>query len=93
MRTGADGVWAAGDCAEKFHRVSRRQVAIALGTYANKEGRTAGINIGGGTAHFPGVLGTAVTKPPSPPSSSAVCAACSPHSFSPPPPPWCSSWP
>jgi len=62
MRTDADGVWAAGDCAEKFHRVSRRQVAIALGTYANKEGRTAGINIGGGTAHFPGVLGTAVTK-------------------------------
>ncbi len=62
MRTGADGVWAAGDCAEKFHRVSRRPVAIALGTYANKEGRIAGINIGGGSARFPGVLGTAVTK-------------------------------
>lgn len=29
MRTGADGVWATGDCAEMFHRVSRRQVAIA----------------------------------------------------------------
>ncbi len=62
MRTRAEGVWAAGDCAEKFHRVSRRHVTIALGTYANKEGRTAGINIGGGTAHFPGILGTAVTK-------------------------------
>lgn len=62
MRTRAEGVWAAGDCAEKFHRVSRRPVAIALGAYANKEGRTAGINIGGGTAHFPGVLGTAITK-------------------------------
>jgi len=55
-------VWAAGDCAEKFHRVSRRPVTIALGTYASKEGRTAGINIGGGYATFPGVLGTAVTK-------------------------------
>jgi NADPH-dependent 2,4-dienoyl-CoA reductase/sulfur reductase-like enzyme len=62
LRTGVEGVWAAGDCAEKFHRVSRRPVTIALGTYANKEGRTAGINNGGGYATFPGVLGTAVTK-------------------------------
>jgi NADPH-dependent 2,4-dienoyl-CoA reductase/sulfur reductase-like enzyme len=62
LRTGVEGVWAAGDCVEKFHRVSRRPVTIALGTYANKEGRTAGINIGGGYATFPGVLGTGVTK-------------------------------
>jgi NADPH-dependent 2,4-dienoyl-CoA reductase/sulfur reductase-like enzyme len=62
MRTGTDGVWAAGDCAEKFHRVARRPVAIALGTHANKEGRVAGINIGGGYATFPGVVGTAVSK-------------------------------
>ncbi|MGH3627048.1 MAG: FAD-dependent oxidoreductase [Sciscionella sp.] len=62
MRTRIDGIWAGGDCVEKFHRVSRRPVAIALGTHANKEGRTAGINIGGGYATFPGVVGTAVTK-------------------------------
>jgi len=62
MRTPVEGVWAAGDCTEKFHRVSRKAVAIALGTHANKEGRIAGINIGGGYAGFPGVLGTAVTK-------------------------------
>ncbi len=62
LQTGAEGVWAAGDCVEKFHRVSRRPVTFALGTYANKEGRTAGINIGGGYATFPGVLGTTVTK-------------------------------
>jgi NADPH-dependent 2,4-dienoyl-CoA reductase/sulfur reductase-like enzyme len=62
MRTRSDGVWAAGDCAEKFHLVSRRNVAIALGTHANKEGRTAGINLGGGYETFPGVLGTAVSK-------------------------------
>nr|MDP9453941.1 flavoprotein oxidoreductase [Actinomycetota bacterium] len=37
-------------------------VSIALGTHANKEGRVAGINIGGGYATFPGVIGTAVTK-------------------------------
>jgi NADPH-dependent 2,4-dienoyl-CoA reductase/sulfur reductase-like enzyme len=62
LQTTAPGVWAAGDCVEKFHRVSRRPVTIALGTHANKEGRTAGINIGGGYATFPGVVGTAVTK-------------------------------
>ena len=33
-----------------------------LGTHANKQGRVAGINIGGGYATFPGVVGTAVTK-------------------------------
>ena len=62
MRTNREGVWAAGDCVETFHRVSRRPVAIALGTHANKQGRVAGINLGGGYATFPGVVGTAITK-------------------------------
>ncbi len=62
MQTSIDGVWSAGDCAEKFHLVARKPVAIPLGTHANKEGRVAGINIGGGYATFPGVVGTAVSK-------------------------------
>jgi NADPH-dependent 2,4-dienoyl-CoA reductase/sulfur reductase-like enzyme len=62
MRSQVEGVWAAGDCIETFHRVSRRPVAIALGTHANKQGRVAGINLGGGYATFPGVVGTAVSK-------------------------------
>ncbi|HEX3811909.1 MAG TPA: FAD-dependent oxidoreductase [Mycobacteriales bacterium] len=60
--TSHEGVWAAGDCVETFHRVSCRPVHIALGTHANKQGRVAGINIGGGYATFPGVIGTAITK-------------------------------
>ena len=60
--TSVDGVWAAGDCAESFHLVSRRPVHVALGTVANRQGRVAGINIGGGYATFPGVVGTAVTR-------------------------------
>jgi hypothetical protein len=48
-----------GDCVESHHLVSRRPVHVALGTHANKQGRVAGINIGGGDATFPGVLGTA----------------------------------
>ena len=62
METGIAGIWAAGDCAESFHLVSRRPFFIALGTVANRHGRVAGINLGGGYATFPGVLGTAVTK-------------------------------
>lgn len=62
MRTQVEGVWAAGDCVESWHRVSGQRVVVALGTHANKQGRVAGINIGGGYATFPGVIGTAVTK-------------------------------
>ncbi|WP_067804070.1 FAD-dependent oxidoreductase [Actinomadura formosensis] len=62
MRTPAERVWAAGDCVETRHLVSGAPVAIALGTHANKQGRVAGINLGGGYATFPGVVGTAVSK-------------------------------
>jgi NADPH-dependent 2,4-dienoyl-CoA reductase/sulfur reductase-like enzyme len=62
QRTSAEGVWAAGDCATSFHRVLEQPVHVALGTVTNRQSRVAGINIGGGYATFPGVLGTAVTK-------------------------------
>jgi len=62
MRTAVDGVWAAGDCVESVHRLSGQRVVVALGTHANKQGRVAGINLGGGYETFPGVIGTAVTR-------------------------------
>ncbi len=62
QRTSHGHVYAAGDCAETFHRVSGQPIHVALGTVANKAGRVAGINIGGGYASFPGVVGTAVSK-------------------------------
>lgn len=62
MQTSAAGVWAAGDCAESFHLISRRPFHVALGTVANKQGNVAGINLAGGYATFPGVVGTAVSK-------------------------------
>ncbi|MGY1693101.1 FAD-dependent oxidoreductase [Geodermatophilus sp. SYSU D01105] len=62
MHTDAEGVWAAGDCVESRHRLTGQRVVVALGTHANKQGRVAGINIGGGYATFPGVIGTAITK-------------------------------
>ena len=62
MQTAVEGVWAAGDCVESFHLVSRKPFYVALGTVANKQGRVAGVNLGGGYATFPGVVGTAVSK-------------------------------
>lgn len=55
-------IWSAGDCAETTHLVTGQPVHIALGTYANRHGRVAGINIAGGHATSPRVLGTAITK-------------------------------
>lgn len=62
LQTGVAGIWAAGDCVESFHLVSRKPFYVALGTVANRQGRVAGINIGGGYATYPGALGTAVCK-------------------------------
>jgi NADPH-dependent 2,4-dienoyl-CoA reductase/sulfur reductase-like enzyme len=62
LRTSAPHVWAAGDCVESRHRLSRQQVVIALGTHANKQGRVAGTNLAGGDEAFGGVLGTAITR-------------------------------
>jgi NADPH-dependent 2,4-dienoyl-CoA reductase/sulfur reductase-like enzyme len=56
------GVWSAGDCAESHHLVTGRPVHIPLGTYANRHGRVAGLNMAGGDVRSPGVLGTAITK-------------------------------
>lgn len=59
---GVDGVFAAGDCAESWHRVLQQPVNIQLGTHANKQGRVAGANATGADCAFPGVIGTAVSK-------------------------------
>ena len=62
METSAEGVYAAGDCAETTHMVTGKKVWIPLGSTANKQGRVAGANVCGGHATFPGVLGTGIFK-------------------------------
>ncbi len=62
MRTNLHDVFAAGDCAEAYHRVTGRGAYIPLGTTANKQGRVAGMNAGGGYAAFEGIVGTTITK-------------------------------
>jgi CoA-dependent NAD(P)H sulfur oxidoreductase len=62
METSAAAVYAAGDCVETTQLVSQRPVYFPLGTTANKQGRVAGDNAGGGRARFAGIMGTAVVK-------------------------------
>ncbi|MDP1990582.1 MAG: FAD-dependent oxidoreductase [Syntrophales bacterium] len=62
QQTPREGVYAVGDCSESFHRVSRRWVNIPLGDIANKQGRVAGWNIGGGNMIFPGIVGAQCFK-------------------------------
>jgi len=62
METSVEGVYAAGDCAETTHLITGKKVWVPLGSTANKQGRVAGINLCGGNAVFPGVMGTAIFK-------------------------------
>jgi NADPH-dependent 2,4-dienoyl-CoA reductase/sulfur reductase-like enzyme/rhodanese-related sulfurtransferase len=62
METSAEGVYAAGDCAETIHLITGKTTWIPLGSTANKQGRVVGTNVCGGHATFPGVLGTTVFK-------------------------------
>jgi NADPH-dependent 2,4-dienoyl-CoA reductase/sulfur reductase-like enzyme len=62
QRTSVEGIWAAGDCCQSRSLVTGEPVYVALGTVANKQALVAGINIAGGYATFPGVVGTAITR-------------------------------
>jgi NADPH-dependent 2,4-dienoyl-CoA reductase/sulfur reductase-like enzyme/rhodanese-related sulfurtransferase len=62
METSAEGIFAAGDCAETTHLVTGKKAWVPLGSTANKQGRVVGTNVCGGTATFPGVMGTTVFK-------------------------------
>lgn len=62
LQTNYEDIFAAGDCAEKFHIVSNTHCWIPLGSTATKEGRIAAINMCGGNEKFDGVLGSTVTK-------------------------------
>lgn len=62
MQTNVENVYAAGDVAETKHLITGRRVWVPLAPVGNKMGYVAGSNIAGKLIHFPGVLGTSVTK-------------------------------
>jgi len=62
MRTSDPDIYAAGDCVECTDLITGRPCYVPLGSTANKQGRVAAVNVCGGSAAFPGVLGTTVCK-------------------------------
>ena len=61
METNLPDIYAAGDCAETWHRVLETQTWL-LGITAHKQGRVAGENAAGGSREFSGVVGAQVVK-------------------------------
>ena len=61
-QTNLPDVYAAGDCVALNHRVSHSMVYIPLATGANKLGKIAGENIGGGHCQYPGTIGTSALR-------------------------------
>lgn len=62
QRTAAPEVFAAGDCCEAHHLVLGRPAYLPLALTANRQGRVAGAAMAGDDAHFPGIVGSAVTR-------------------------------
>lgn len=62
MKTSAEDVYAVGDVAESFHRVTNQPIYHPLGSTANKMGRIAGDHLTGGPLEFKGTIGTGIFR-------------------------------
>ncbi len=62
MKTSIENVYAAGDCATSFNRITGVHEWHPLAQVANKMGRVAGSNIAGKIMHYKGALGTTLVK-------------------------------
>ncbi|MEW6265957.1 MAG: FAD-dependent oxidoreductase [Thermodesulfobacteriota bacterium] len=62
QKTSHPHIWAAGDCAEAYHLLRQNNAYVPLALTANRQGRVVGFNVTGGSARFPGILGSAVCK-------------------------------
>lgn len=62
LRTSDPDIYAAGDCAETVHLVTKKPFSMPLGSTATKQGRVAAVNICGGDDVFEGVTGSCICK-------------------------------
>jgi NADPH-dependent 2,4-dienoyl-CoA reductase/sulfur reductase-like enzyme len=62
METSVPDIYAAGDCAETYHRLLGKNTYLPLGTTAHKQGRIAGENAVGENREYAGTLGTQSVK-------------------------------
>src|SRR5699024_8017176 len=62
QETNIADVYAAGDCAMQYHRIKEKPAYVPLGTHANKQGRSAGMNMAGKKRPYKGMPGTSIMK-------------------------------
>lgn len=62
LKTSIPGIYAVGDCCEKFNIVTKKHCWLPLGSTANKEGRCAAINIANDNCDFKGIIGATVSR-------------------------------
>ena len=62
METNIADIYAAGDCAKTWSKLTKEYGYMPLGTTAHKQGRVAGENAAGGRNEYRGSLGTQVVK-------------------------------
>lgn len=62
MRAGKEDVFAAGDVATTFDRITGDMIYFPLATGSNRSGRVAGISAAGGKTEYPGICRTEVVK-------------------------------
>jgi NADPH-dependent 2,4-dienoyl-CoA reductase/sulfur reductase-like enzyme/rhodanese-related sulfurtransferase len=62
MSTSNPDIYACGDCAESFSRITKKAIYRPLGSTANKMGRIAGDALTGGSLRYQGNLSTGIFK-------------------------------
>ncbi|UCE83715.1 MAG: FAD-dependent oxidoreductase [Deltaproteobacteria bacterium] len=62
MQTSDPDIYAGGDCVEVTNLITGKPGYYPLGSMANRQGRIIGTNLAGGTAEFPGAVGSFVVK-------------------------------
>jgi len=62
MKTNIDNIYAAGDCAQVYHKVLKKNSYVPLGTNANKQGKTLSDILNGDKHEMQGILGSTVVK-------------------------------
>jgi len=62
MRSSDPDIFAGGDCVEVANLITGQPFFLPLGSMANRQGRVIGSNLAGGSAKFPGAVGSFAVK-------------------------------
>jgi NADPH-dependent 2,4-dienoyl-CoA reductase/sulfur reductase-like enzyme/rhodanese-related sulfurtransferase len=62
LATSVENIWAVGDCVQFQHKVSKKPVALPLGSLANRQGRTLANILAGRQDFFPEPVGATAVK-------------------------------